>query len=101
MCDSQMKNIGQIQPARKPAKDKINSAYQHSSPRSQMSWGGKHASEHVEENNQIASDIVNFHEDSVGLFKQKLELLSNYMLNSKRLIICSLLLVTSSLDVHE
>jgi hypothetical protein len=61
MRDSQMKNIGQIQPAKKPTKDKINSSYQHPSPRSQMSWGGIHTSKHVGKNNQIASDIVYFH----------------------------------------
>src|SRR5882672_9443248 len=61
VSDSQMKNVGQIQAAKKPAKDKINSAYQHSNPRSQMSWGGVHASQHVSKNNQIAYDVVNFH----------------------------------------
>src|SRR5579864_3842874 len=64
MSDSQMKNIGQIQPAKKPTKNKINSAYEHSSPRSQMSWGGVHTSQQVDKNNQIAGDIVYFHEDS-------------------------------------
>ena len=53
MSDSQMKNIGQIQPGKKPTKDKINAAYQHSNPRSQVGWGGIHTSEHVEKNNQI------------------------------------------------
>src|SRR5216683_5632101 len=79
MSDSQMKNIGQIQPAEKPAEDKINSAYQHSSPRSQLSRGEIHTSQHVGKNNRIARDVVYFHDDSpsVGSFKQKLELLSN------------------------
>jgi hypothetical protein len=74
MSDSQMKNIRQIQSAEKPAKDKINSAYQHSHPGSQMSWGEIHTSQHVGKNNQIASDVVYFHEGSPWvLFKQKLE----------------------------
>ena len=51
VSDSQMKNIGQIQPAKKPAKDKISSADQHSHPRSQMGWGEIRASQHVGENN--------------------------------------------------
>ena len=34
MSDSQMKNIGQIQPAHKPTKDQISSAYHERSPRS-------------------------------------------------------------------
>jgi hypothetical protein len=59
-----MKNVGQIQAAKKPAKDKVNSAYQHSSPRSQMSWGGVHTSQHVAKNNQIACDVVYFHDGS-------------------------------------
>jgi hypothetical protein len=72
-----MKNIGQIQPAKKPAKYEINCAYQHSSPRPQMSWGGIHASQHIRKNNQIAGDIVYFHGLPVALFKQKSQLLSN------------------------
>jgi hypothetical protein len=64
MSDSQMKNIGQIQPAKKPTKDKINSAYQYSSPRPQLSWGGIHTSQQVQENNQITGEVVYFHDDS-------------------------------------
>src|SRR5580765_2359770 len=64
MSDSQMKNIGQIQPAKKPTKNKITSAYQHSSPRSQMSWRGIHTSQHVGKNNRIACEIVYFHRHS-------------------------------------
>jgi hypothetical protein len=64
MRDSQMKHVRQIQPAHKPAKDKINSADQQSNPGSQMSRGRNHTSQHVEQNNQIADDIVNFHDDS-------------------------------------
>ena len=62
MCDSQMKNIGQVQPAKKPAKDEINSAHQHSCPRSQMSRGGIHTSQRVGKNNKIACDVVYFHD---------------------------------------
>src|SRR5437016_6076515 len=62
--DTQMEHIGQIQPAKKPTKDKINSAYQYSSPRSQMSWGEIHTSQDVEKNNQITRDIICFHDDS-------------------------------------
>src|SRR5208283_456908 len=65
MSDSQMKNISQIHPGKKPTRDKINSAYQHSNPRSQMSWGGIHTSQHVGKNNQIACDIVYFHHNSL------------------------------------
>jgi hypothetical protein len=75
MRDSQMKNIGQIQPAKKPAKDKIRLGDQHSSPSSQMSWGEIQAGQHVRKNNQITDEIVNFHgTGSVGLFKQRKEL---------------------------
>lgn len=64
MCDSQMKNVGQIQPTQKPAKGKINSAGQHSKPRAEMSWGEIHTSQHVSKNNRIACDVVYFHDDS-------------------------------------
>ena len=70
-----MKNIGQIQPANKPAKDKISSADQHSNPRSQMSWGGVHTSQHVETNNRVACDIVYFHGGSAReVFKLRKQL---------------------------
>src|SRR6266403_4798506 len=72
MSDSQMKHIGQIQPAKKPTKDKINSAYQHSSPRSQMSWGGVHTSQHVAKNNQIACNVVYFHCGSRGVIQTEI-----------------------------
>src|SRR6266403_942384 len=72
MSDSQMKNIGQIQPAKNPTKDKINSAYQHSSPRSQMSRGGIHTSQHVAKNNQIACDVVYFHGGSRGVIQTEI-----------------------------
>src|ERR1700730_3655604 len=68
MRDSQMKNIGQIQPAKKPTKDKIDAADQHSSPRSQMSRGEIHASQHVENDNQIAREIVYFHGHSASRY---------------------------------
>jgi hypothetical protein len=42
-----------------------------------MSWGEKHASQYVEQNNQIAREIVGSHDGPRGLFKQKSELLSN------------------------
>jgi hypothetical protein len=73
VSDSQMKNVGQIQPAKKPAKDKISSAYQNSSPRSQMSWGGIHTSKHVGKNNQIACDVVYFHDDSWWVIQTEIE----------------------------
>src|SRR5882724_5858713 len=72
VCDSQMKNVGQIQAAKKPAKDKINSAYKHSNPRSQVSWGGVHTSQHVSKNNQIACDAVNFHVGSRWLIQTEI-----------------------------
>jgi len=66
MSDSHVKNIGQIQPRKKPTKDKIDSAYRHSNPRSQMSWGRIHTSQHVGKNNQIACDVVYSHDNSPG-----------------------------------
>src|SRR5438105_4332317 len=70
--DTQMKHISQIQPAKKPTKDKINSAYQYSSPRSQMSWGEIHTSQDVEKNNQITREIICFHDDSRRAIKAKI-----------------------------
>ena len=77
MNDSQMKNVGQVQPAHKPTKDKIGSGDQQSNPRAQMSWGGVHTSENVEQNDRIADEIVGFHDVPRALFKQKSELVSN------------------------
>jgi len=73
MRDSHMQNIGQIQPGKKPTEGEINSADQQSSPRSQVSRGGIHTSQQVAENNQIPSDVVDFHELPVVVFKQKSE----------------------------
>jgi hypothetical protein len=28
-----------------------------------MSWGGKHASQQVEKNDQVAVDVIDFHDD--------------------------------------
>jgi hypothetical protein len=43
-----------------------------------MSWGGIDTSQQVGKNNQIACDVVYFHDHSPsGLFKQKSEPLSN------------------------
>jgi hypothetical protein len=42
-----------------------------------MSWGEKHASQDVDKNDQIAREIIGFHDGPRGLFKQKSELLSN------------------------
>ncbi|HEY5039995.1 MAG TPA: hypothetical protein VIJ93_13075, partial [bacterium] len=56
MSDSQMKDIGQVQAAKKPTRHKINSAYQQSNPRSQMNCGVIQTSQHVGKNNQIASE---------------------------------------------
>ena len=64
MRDSQMKNVGQIQAAKKPAKQEIYSADQHSGPGPQMRWGGIHASQDVKQNNQIACEVVDFQDDS-------------------------------------
>src|SRR5258708_39734995 len=71
MSNSQIKNIGKRHTAKKPTKDKIDCAYQHSNPRSQMSWGGIHASQHVEQNNQIACDIVDSHRGSGGRYSNR------------------------------
>src|ERR1043166_8103276 len=64
MSDSHMKNIGQIQPGKKPTKEKIDSAYQKPNPRPQLRRGGIHTSQHVGKNNQIACDVVYFHDKS-------------------------------------
>src|SRR5580693_6812071 len=77
MSDSEMKNVGQIQAAEKPAKNKINRADQQSFPWSQVSRSGIHARQHVGTNNQIAREIVYFHDrSSSGVFKQKSKLVS-------------------------
>src|SRR5437762_9712635 len=47
MSDSQMKNIGQIQPAHKPTKNQVSSAHYNPRPRSQLSWSGIHTSHQV------------------------------------------------------
>jgi hypothetical protein len=72
-----MKDISQIQSAHEPAEDKVSSAYQDSSPGAQMNWGEKHASQYVENNDQVAREIIGFHDGPRGLFKQKSEILSN------------------------
>src|ERR1041385_100223 len=61
MSDTQMKNVGQTQPAKKPAKDQISSADQRSSPRSPISWREIRTTQQVENNNRIACQTVNFH----------------------------------------
>jgi hypothetical protein len=42
-----------------------------------MNWGEKHASQYVENNDQVAREIIGFHDGPRGLFKQKSEILSN------------------------
>ena len=64
MRDSHMKDIRQIHPAEKPKRDEIDSADEKSSPRSQMRRSEEHASQNVENNNQIADEIVCFHDGS-------------------------------------
>jgi hypothetical protein len=64
MSDAEMKNIGQIQATEKPAKNKINRANQQSLPWSQVSGGKVQGSQHVGNNNQIAREIVYFHDGS-------------------------------------
>src|ERR1051326_2653627 len=76
MSDTQMKNVGQTQPAKKPAKDQISSADQRSSPGSPVSWREIRTTQQVENNNRIACQTVNFHDGSVGLLKQKSECVS-------------------------
>src|SRR5579864_2436317 len=71
MSDSQMKNVGQIQPGEKPAKDKIDCPDQQTGPRSQMSRGGIHTSQQVANNNQIADEVVDFHDGSPASFERK------------------------------
>src|SRR6266851_2238864 len=64
MRNSHMKNIRQIHPGKKPTTDKINPADQQSSPRSQLSRGEVRTSQHVNQNKQIAGDVVDFHDGS-------------------------------------
>src|SRR6266480_1794476 len=64
MSDTQMKNVGQTQPAKKPAKDQISSADQRSSPRSPISWREIRTTQQVENNNRIPCYTVNFHDGS-------------------------------------
>jgi len=72
MSDSQMKDIGQIQPGKKPTRNKIDSAYQHSGPRSELSWGKIHTSQPIGQNNQIAYDVVYFHVTLRGLIQTEI-----------------------------
>src|ERR1043166_9468021 len=76
MSDTQMKNVGQIQPAKKPAKDQISSADQRSSPGSPVSWREIRTTLQVRNNNRIACQTVNFHDAPVGPLKQKSERVS-------------------------
>src|ERR1044071_3613328 len=64
MSDTKMKNVGQTQPAKKPAKDQISSADQRSSPRSPISWREIRTTQQVENNDRIACQTVNFHDSS-------------------------------------
>jgi len=64
MSDTQMKNVGQTQPAKKPAKDQISSADQRSSPRSPISWREIRTTQQVGKNNRIACQTINFHDGS-------------------------------------
>src|SRR5215467_15252322 len=61
VSDSQMQDVGQVQAAEKPAKDKIGSAQEQSLPRSQLSRRGEHTGQRVAQNNQISIDVVDFH----------------------------------------
>ena len=67
MGDPQMEDIGQIHAGNKPARHKVDSADQQSSPWSQVSWGGNHARHQVDENNQIAGEVIDLHDDSTWL----------------------------------
>jgi hypothetical protein len=58
-----MEDIGQVQPGQKPTKEKIDATNEQSGPRPQLSWGGKHASQQVEKNDQIAVDVIYLHDD--------------------------------------
>src|SRR5947209_6990368 len=64
MNDAQVEHISQIQPAEQPAENKISAADQYSGPGSQMSRGEKHTGQQIEQDNQIAHEIIGFHDDS-------------------------------------
>src|SRR5579862_8461593 len=71
VSDSQMKNVGQIQAAKKPASDEINAPDQQAHPRAQMSWREIHTSQRVEQNNQTANDVVDFHRCSCRWYSNR------------------------------
>src|SRR5215469_5151069 len=77
MGNSQMEDIGQIQATEKPAKNKIASADQQSLSRPQLSRSGIDRSQHVEKNDQIADDVIDFHDDSESRFQQRTRSLSS------------------------
>jgi hypothetical protein len=75
-----VENIGQIQATKKPGYDKISCAGEQALPWAQVSGGGIHASQHVQQDYKIADNVVTFHgplrvrEE----FKQKSKFLSSY-----------------------
>ena len=77
MGDSQVKNIGQIQPSEKPTKNEVSSGYQHCNPGSHVSWSGIQTSQHVENNDQVAREVVNLHDAPVGFFPLKSKFIAN------------------------
>jgi hypothetical protein len=61
MSNPQVKNIGQVQPGKKPAEYEVSCANQQARPGPELRRGAIHAGEHVQNNDQIANDIVYFH----------------------------------------
>src|SRR5579863_8144430 len=62
VSNPQMKYISQEQSTHKPAKNKISRADRESLPRPQVSRSRINAGQHVEKNDEIAAEIVNFHD---------------------------------------
>ena len=64
VSDSQVKDVSEIHAAEKPAKDEIGGANQHSQPRSQVCRRKIRAGQQIEQNDSVADDVVDFHDES-------------------------------------
>ena len=58
-----MKDIGEVQSRKEPAKNKVSHPDYESIPRPPLRRSRIHTSEHVEKNDEITSDVIDFHED--------------------------------------
>ena len=69
--DTQMEKVRQVQAAKEPTKDEISGGYQCASPRSQVRWGEIDADKHVGKHDQIAGEIVDFHQCSASGYSSR------------------------------